>query len=116
MSVEYSTTIYYGCKCDEYYSEIWNIIDSLPDSQKEDIEGLAEEYVFCLNSWSGEGEFLGEDVQYLGDVGDCYSLKETLAAKDKYIPSEYFLKFETFLRERIPDLPPFDFYIVNQIH
>lgn len=117
MSVEYSTDLYFGYKCDEYYNKVLNILDSLPESEeKEELEGEVEEYFFYLNAWDGEGVFFGERVTGLGDSEYVYSLKEMLELKEKYTPEPSFLMLYSFLVKQIPDFPPLDFYIVNTIY
>lgn len=117
MSVEYSTDLYFGCKCDEYYHKALDILDSLPESEeKEELEGAAEEYFFHLNAWSGEGVFFGERITGLRDSEWTYSLKEMLELKEKYTLSPSFLTLSLFLIEQIPDFPKLDFYIVNSIY
>lgn len=117
MSVEYSTDLFFGCKCDEYYDKVLSILDSLPESEeKEELEGAAEEYFFHLNAWSDEGVFFGERITYLGDSEYIYSLKELLALKKKYTPMPSFLMLYSFLVKQIPDFPSLDFLIVNRIY
>lgn len=117
MSVEYSTELCFGCRCDGYYYKALDILDSLPESEeKEELEGAAEEYFFHLNAWSGEGVFFGEGVIYLGDDEYTYSLKEMLELKEKYTSDPSFLMLHSFLVKQIPDFPPLDFYIVNKIY
>lgn len=117
MSVEYSTDLYFGCKCDEHYNKILTILDSLPESEeKEDLEGAAEEYLFYLDAWSGEGVFFGERITGLGDSEYVYSLKEMLELKEKYTSTPSFLTLHSFLTRQIPEFPPLDFYIVNTIY
>lgn len=117
MSVEYSTGLYFGCKCDEHYNKILTILDSLPESEeKEDLEGAAEEYLFYLNAWSGEEIFFGERITGLGDSEWVYNLKEMLELKEKYTSTPSFLTLYSFLTKQIPEFPPLDFYIVNTIY
>lgn len=117
MSVEYSTDLYFGCKCDEHYNKVLSILDSLPESEeKGELEGAVEEYFFHLNAWSGEGIFFGERITGLGDSEWIYSLKEMLKLKEKYTLSPSFLALSLFLIEQIPDFPLLDFYIVNRTY
>lgn len=117
MSVEYSTDLCFGCRCDEHYHKALDILDSLPESEeKEELEGAAEEYFFHLNAWSGEGVFFGESITYLGDDEWTHSLKETLELKEKYTPESSLMALYSFLVKQIPDFPPLDFYIVNRIY
>lgn len=117
MSVEYSTDLYFGCKCDEHYNKVLTILDSLPESEeKEELEGAAEEYFFHLNAWSGEGVFFGERISYLGDSEYAYGLRELLALRNKYSIAPSFLTLYSFLVKRIPDFPRLDYCIVNRIY
>ena len=117
MSVEYSTDLYFGCRCDEHYNKVLDILDSLPESEeKEELEGAAEEYFFHLNAWSGEGVFFGERVSCLRESGYTYSLKELLSLRNKYEFTPSFMTLYTFLVKQIPDFPKLDFYIVNTIY
>lgn len=117
MSVEYSTDLYFGCRCEGHYYKVLSILDSLPESEeKEELEGAAEEYFFHLNAWSGEEVFFGERVIGLGDSEYTYSLKEMLELKEKYTSEPSFLTLYSFLTKQIPDFPPLDFYIVNTIY
>ena len=117
MSVEHSTDLYFGCKCDEYYNKVLDILDSLPESEeKEELEDAAEEYFFHLNAWTDEGIFFGERISYLGDIEYTYSLKELLVLRKKYTSTPSFLTLYSFLVKQIPNFPPLDFYIVNRIY
>lgn len=117
MSIEYSTDLCFGCRCDGHYYKALDILDSLPESEeKEELESAAEEYFFHLNAWSGEGVFFGERIPCLGDGEWTYSLKEMLELKEKYTLSPPFLTLSLFLIEQIPDFPLLDFYIVNRVY
>jgi uncharacterized short protein YbdD (DUF466 family) len=122
MSIEYSTDLYYGCQIDEYYDTILNMAENFPDINiitKEEFESLCDEYIFCLDSWSDEGIFLGTRVKTECEYGDAVmKLYDYIEAKNLYEkePNEEFENFVKILRELIPDLPPLTFCIVNQLH
>lgn len=122
MSVEYSTDLYYGCQIDEYYNTILDIVENFPNINtitKEDFEGLFDEYVFHLNSWSDEGIFLGTRIRTKCEYNDrVMKLYDYIEAKDLYEkePDKEFENFVKILRELIPDLPPLTFCIVNQVY
>lgn len=117
MSVEYSTDLYYGCRIDDYYDKITDIIDSIPESPtKERLEYFFDDYIFHLNAWSSEGIFLGYRVMFSCD--EVVKLSDYCEAKneDEKHPDANFLTFINFLKEKIPDLPPFDYCLVSMIY